>query len=265
MVKIDRIAFDQGALMKPRDRRADIAEIIGQQGQVSVDELAARFTVSAETIRRDLARLAEDGVVQKVHGGAKRPRLHAEGTFQERMTEDAEAKRSIARKLAALLEPGDTIFMDTGTTTLICAEAVAEVGRLTLITNSVAIAHAVAASQAGNSVYLLGGQYGADNAETYGPLAIDQISGFQADHAVLTVAAIDATEGVMDSNFDEARVAREMIDHSRQLLIVAHGGKFDRMAAFRVCRLDEIDVLISDVPPGPLLAAALAGAGVELR
>ena len=252
-------------MMKPRDRQARIAELIGLEGQVTVDELAARFAVSTETIRRDLGHLAEQGVVQKVHGGAKRPRLHAEGTFQERMTEDAGAKHTIARKLAQLLEPGDTIFMDTGSTTLICAEAVAEIGRLTVITNSVGIAQTVATAKSGNSVYLVGGQFGADNGETYGPLALEQIGSFQADHAVLTVAGIDAKVGVMDSNFDEARVARGMIDRARQLLVVAHGKKFDRMAAFRVCDLDEIDILISDEAPGPELRAALSGAGVELR
>lgn len=251
--------------MKPKVRRAEIAQIIGQQGEVSVDGLAARFGVSAETIRRDLARLAESGAVQKVHGGARRLRLHSEGSFQQRLTENADAKHEIARKLPGLVEPGDTIFIDTGSTTLICAEALAEVERLTVITNSVRIAQTFASTGARNTVYLLGGAFSADNGQTVGPLAIEQIGAFQADHAVLTVAALDAGAGAMDSNFDEARVARAMIEHSRNLFVVANAAKFGRKAAFPVCPLSRIDVLVCDREPETELAESLRAAGVEIR
>lgn len=251
--------------MKPKDRQAEIARLVGQQGQVSVDALALHFDVSAETIRRDLGQLAERGAVQKVHGGAKQPRLHSEGSFQERMTENAEAKRLIARKLSQLLDPGDTIFIDTGSTTLFCAEALTAIEGLAVITNSVRIAQAIGGSETQGSVYLIGGSFVGDNGETVGPLAIEQIGAFQADHAVLTVAAIDAEVGVMDSSFDEARVARAMMARSRHVVLVADATKFERMAAFRVCDLDEVDILISDQAPGPGLAKALQVAGVELR
>jgi len=104
--------------MKPRERRLEIASIIGRQGRITVDELALHFGVSAETVRRDLGQLAEDGAVQKIHGGAKRIRLHAEGSFRERMGEGAAEKRVVARKAATLVEPGDTLFIATGSTTI---------------------------------------------------------------------------------------------------------------------------------------------------
>jgi DeoR family glycerol-3-phosphate regulon repressor len=232
---------------------------------MTVEALAEHFAVSAETIRRDLGQLAEHGTIQKVHGGAKRLRLHAEGSFQERMTENADAKRLIARKLHQLVEPGETVFMDTGSTTLFCAEVLAGIGRLTVITNSVRIAQTIINGAAGNVVYLLGGQFSGDNSQTVGPLAIEQIKGFQADHAILTIAAMDAEVGAMDANFDEACVAREMILRSRHLVVVANATKFNRRAAFRVCDLDEIDILVSDEPPGVELTAALREALVELR
>jgi DeoR family glycerol-3-phosphate regulon repressor len=251
--------------MKPKQRQARIAEIIGQQGLASVEVLAADFDVSAETIRRDLARLAESGVVQKVHGGAKRLRLHSEGSFQQRMTENADAKQVIARKLAELVEPGDTLFIDTGSTTLTCAETLATIGGLTVITNSIHIAQAFSATDAGNSVYLLGGTFSGDNGQTVGPLVLEQIGGFQADHAILTVAALDGEVGAMDSNFDEARVARAMIDNARHVFVVANATKFQRKAAFKVCPLGMIDALVSDQEPEADLAAALLEAGVEVR
>jgi DeoR/GlpR family transcriptional regulator of sugar metabolism len=251
--------------MKPRDRQAKIAAIIGQEGQASVDALALRFDVSAETVRRDLTQLAESGLVQKVHGGAKRPRLHAEASFLERMSEDADAKQEIGRKLRALVEPGDTVFIDTGSTTLICAAAVADIGGLTVVTNSAEIARTMAQGAADNAIYLLGGRYGADNSETLGPIAIEQIATFQADSAILTVAAVDADAGIMDADIEEAQVARAMIANAQQVIIVANATKLGRRAAFRVCDLGSVDVLVSDQPPSIELATALVSAGVELR
>lgn len=251
--------------MKPRDRQAKIAAIIGQEGQVSVDDLSVRFAVSAETIRRDLTQLAESGTVQKVHGGAKKPRLHAEASFLERVGEDAEAKQEIGRKLRDLLGPGDTLFIDTGSTTLAGASAIAEIGNLTVVTNSTEIARTIAQAPSDNAVFLVGGRYGADNAETFGPMAISQISSFRADSAILTVAAIDAEAGVMDADIEEAQVARAMVENAQQVIVVASARKFGRRAAFRVCDLDAIDILVTDRTPDAGLAAALALAGVEVR
>ncbi|KGB80886.1 MAG: DeoR/GlpR transcriptional regulator [Confluentimicrobium sp.] len=251
--------------MKPKQRQKRIVEFVGQHGQTSVEALARQFDVSAETIRRDLAHLAETGALQKIHGGAKRLRLHTEGSFQERMAEHFEAKQVIAGKLAVLVEPGDTLFIDTGTTTQICAEALAGVGGLTVITNSLGIATTLGRAGNGTRVFLLGGSFSGDNSETVGPIALDQIAQFQADHAVLTVAALDPVVGAMDSNFDEAQVARKMINHARNTVVVAHRAKFGRKAAFRVCRLDEINVLVCDEAPDEAFAAALDAARCDVR
>ncbi len=251
--------------MKPKQRQSQIAAIIGRDGQVSVEQLAARFDVSTETIRRDLGLLAEAGVIQKVHGGAKRPRMQSESSFQQRMVENAEGKRTIARKLADIVERGDTLFIDTGSTTLACAEELAPTGGMTVITNSLRIAQVFGATGLENAVYLLGGTYGADNAETVGPLAIEQVEAFQADYAVLTVAAIDAEAGVMDANFDEAQMARAMIGRSRNVVVVADATKFDRRAAFQVCALADVDMLVSDMPPETVLAGSLRAAEVTIR
>lgn len=256
---------EQGVVLKPRDRQTRILEIVARDGAVSVETLADSFEVSAETIRRDLSDLASTGALHKVRGGARRIRLATEGSFDERRFEQAEAKAAIARTLAGIIEAGDTIFMDTGTTTLACAEELARHDGLTVVTNSFFIAQRLGARNGRNKVYVVGGAWHTGNAETVGPLAIDQIGRFQADHAVLGVAAVDAEAGAMDADFDEAQIARAMMDHARQVIVLAHGEKFGRRAAFRVCRLDQIDVLVSDRQPDGPLAAALAAAKVEVR
>ena len=248
--------------MKPRDRQDRILEIVRRDGAASVEALAESFAVSVETIRRDLHDLASTGALHKVRGGARRIRLATEGSFDERRLEQAGAKAAIARTLAAGIAPGDTLFLDTGTTTLACAEELARIDGLTVITNSLRIAQRLGP---GARVFVLGGAWSPDNAETVGPLAIEQIGRFQADHAVLGVAALDAEAGAMDADFDEAQIAHAMIGHARQVVVLAHAEKHGRRAAFRVCRLDEIDLLVSDRPPERALAAALKRSRVEVR
>jgi DeoR family glycerol-3-phosphate regulon repressor len=171
----------------------------------------------------------------------------------------------IAQKLAKMIAPGDTLFMDTGTTTLFCADALVNVPQLTVITNSVRIAQVMARGEHPARVFLLGGAYSSDNAETAGPMVLEQVARFQADHAVLAVAAIDAVSGATDSDFDEAQTARAMMANATNTIVVAQAAKLGRKAAFRICMLQEIDVLVCDDLPGDAFHAALDAAGVEVR
>ena len=246
-------------------RQARITELVQQQRQVTVEELAARFETSRETIRRDLSTLAESGAVQKFHGGARRPLAYAEGPFQERMTQNAAAKQAIAVKAAALFSAAQTLFIDTGSTTLVFARELAKVNGLTVITNSSRIAEAIAAPDNASRVFLLGGQFDGDNRETVGPTAIDQIAGFQADHAVLTIGALDPRNGAMDFNFDEAQVARAMIEHADKITVLADSSKLGRRGSFKVCALDRIDTLVTDDAPTAALQKVLAAAKVTVR
>ncbi len=247
--------------MTPGERRSRIADLVADRGRQSVERLAERFAVSPETIRRDLARLSEEGRVRKVHGGALKAPLHTEGSFDERLAEDAPAKAAIAVRLRELIRPGEILFIDTGSTTLAAARALAAVPGLTVVTN----AHAVAAAFGARAhVFLLGGAYRADNRQTVGPLAIEQIGRFQADRAILTVAALDAKAGAMDADFDEAQVARAMIANARTTVVLAAASKFDRRAAFAVCRPDEIDLVVTDRPPPSELAMDLHIAGASV-
>ncbi len=249
--------------MTPDERRQSIASLVQDEGRQSVDALAVRFDVSAETIRRDLSRLAADGLVRKIHGGALKAQLHAEPSLTERMGEDADAKAAIAALLTEVIRPGDTLFIDSGSTTTAAARALAAVPDLTVITNSHAIAAVLGTSES-HAIYLLGGTYRAANDQTVGPMVLEQIGQFRADHAVITVAAIDGEAGAMDADFDEAQVARAMIASARHTVVLAASSKFGRHAGFRVCPPAAIDILISELPPQGELAALLHDAGVTM-
>jgi DeoR family glycerol-3-phosphate regulon repressor len=248
--------------MKPHERQPQIEAIIRREGEVSVDMLAARFDVSSETIRRDLGTLAERGRVQKVHGGARRPFLIAEPSHDERQGKAAEAKAMIGRSLGRAIAAGETIFIDTGSTTLAAADTLATIPGLTIITNSCRLAERLGRSDA--TIHLLGGRYGADNAQTTGSAVIEQLQTFRADRAILTVAAIDPAIGAMDASLDEAQIARAMIRNARSLTVLADATKFGRQAAYAVCDTDQIDLIISDGQLQKAHKEALTDRGVEL-
>lgn len=250
--------------MKPHERQPQIEEIIRRDGEASVEMLAARFDVSSETIRRDLGNLAELGRVQKVHGGARRPLLIHEPSHDARETTAAEAKAAIGRHLAEAVAPGETLFIDTGSTTLAAAGALAAIPNLTIITNSCRLAERIARASSDTTIYLLGGRYGADNAQTTGVAVIEQLQAFRADRAILTVAAIDPVHGAMDASLDEAQIARAMIRAARTVTILADASKFGRQAAYAVCASEDIDLVISDGQLENAHKEALKAKGVEI-
>ncbi|MGD1876108.1 MAG: DeoR/GlpR family DNA-binding transcription regulator [Kiloniellaceae bacterium] len=262
---LSKTGLSKTRALAPKLRQEKIAEAVRRHGRVSVEQLAARFKTSHETIRRDLGALAETGAVQKFHGGAKLPRAQAEGPFRERMTQNAVGKRIIAGKVARLIAPGETVFIDTGSTTLMCAEEIANIAGLTVITNSTRIAAVLAERGNQTVIFLLGGRFDGDNQETVGPTAISEIQSFHADHALITIGALDAAAGVTDYNFDEAQVARAMMENADNLIVVADASKFQRRAAFAVCPLARSGALVSDRKPADDLAAALAAAQVPVH
>ena len=246
--------------MKPRDRQRQIADLVQQRGEATVDDLCTVFSVSAETIRRDLSQLAEAGAIQKIHGAGRRIKFQGEGSFTERVLDQAPAKVEIATKLAKLVHPGQTVFMDTGSTTLAAAGALAKIPGLTVITNSVFVAQAIGHPD----VLLLGGRFRGDNMQTVGPETIVQIAQFRADAAILTVTAIDDAGVAMDADLDEAQIARAMRSSARRCIIVAHNSKFGTSAPYRVCPPDDMDVLVCDTMPAPALLSVLTEAGVTV-
>jgi len=235
--------------------------LVQERERVSVDELAELLDSSRETLRRDLGLLADAGRIRKFHGGAALPDLGQEGPFAQRMLTAVQEKRAIAQAAAQLFGKGDTIFVDTGTTTLIFAQALAHRPGVTVITNGLEIGRTIA--DAGGKVFIVGGEYRPELGETVGPLAVEQIERFHAAHAVLTAGAI-GVGGPMDFELEEAQVARAMIAQARSVTILADSSKLDRAALFQLCPLSRITRLVVDAAPSEALAAALGDAGVEV-
>jgi DeoR/GlpR family transcriptional regulator of sugar metabolism len=250
--------------MTPGDRQAKIANIIRQRHRVTVNELAEILNISRETIRRDLSELDRAGKVHKIHGGASLPTTIGEGSFHKRMGENVTAKVQVAAEAVKLISPGETILIDTGSTTVYFAEKLVELLDLTIVTNSAEIARIISLSPMKPRVFLLGGQFNGDNRQTFGNFAISQVGLFRAHHVILTIGALDAKTGVMDFSIEEAQLAQAMIEQADALTIIADSSKFERIASFKVCGLDQVTNLVCDKYPSKKIKAALVEAKVNI-
>ncbi|MCB8881762.1 DeoR/GlpR transcriptional regulator [Acidisoma cellulosilytica] len=231
---------------------------------LAVEEIAGRFGVSRETVRRDLARLDDAGLLRRVHGGAVVPRPGNEPPFQERQKLNMEAKRRIGLTAAGLFQPGDSVMIDTGSTTEQFAIALAAKTDITVITNSNRIATSISAGAGQNRIFVLGGAFRGDSGQILGSLCIEQLAHFNADHVVLGVGALGADGRVMDYDVDEASLARAMIARARTVTILADRSKFDRQALITVCRFEAVTRLVTDLAPSGELAEMLTSSRVAV-
>ena len=248
-------------------RQSAILREVTARGSCAVADLARRLDVSGETIRRDIKRLASEGLLRKVHGGAMLPGSLHEASFQQRMGANAGAKQAIARAAAAHVADGDTLAFDTGTTTAYVARALAGRRDLLVVTNSLDIAGTLAGGDArgGNRIFMAGGELHVELGAALGPTAVSFVEQFRVRTAFLSAGAVDSQEGLMDYELSEAQFSRALIDCAERVIVVADHTKFDRRGLVRACDLDAIDMLVTDTAPPPPLAARLDEAGVVVE
>jgi len=244
-------------------RQTSILQEVTERGSCSVNELAERLEVSDETIRRDLKPLIRDGVLHKVHGGVTLPDLYREPGFLNRMLSEAIEKQAIARAAAALVADGETLMLDTGSTTAYVARALQGHRDLLVVTNSVDIARSLA-TRNGNRVFMAGGLLRADDGAALGPSAISFVEQFRVKTAILSIAAIDAEEGLMNHHLEEAEFSRVVVERAERIVVVADHSKFGRRALIHVLPLARIDFLVTDQPPPPPFERLLGEIGIQV-
>lgn len=248
--------------MRYSKRHSAILRILQDEGTCSIADLAQRMSVSLETIRRDVKPLTDAGEVLKVHGAVTLPFQVGEAPFERRMRENADAKRAIAARAAEHIQDGDSVMLDTGTTTSYLARELRKRRDLTVVTNSSDIARTLATVN-GNTVYMAGGELSGDSGAAFGHPAIDFVTRFQVTHAIISIGAIDADAGAMDYNLEEAEFGRVVLSRGSNRMIVSDRTKFGRQGLVRVCGFADFDILVTDAAPTGALAAALGEAGVR--
>lgn len=248
--------------MPPSKRQREILRLLEREGTVALSDLARKLNVSLETIRRDIKPLAGSGSLVKMHGAVSLLSTVGEAPFERRMRENSDAKRAIAAAVAATIRDGDSIMMDTGTTTSFLARELLSHRRLTVVTNSSDIARTLATLN-DNKVYMAGGELRSDNGAAFGSTAIDFVSRFSVTHAIISTGAVNA-EGMMDYDLEEAEFARTVLMRGRRTLVVTDHSKFGREGLVRVSGFDAINELATDRPPPGDIAEAIEAAGARL-
>lgn len=243
-------------------RYSQIMRLLDEQGTLSTTALAERLGVSTETVRRDIKPLVRNGKVARTHGAISLPAATGEAPFERRLRENAAEKRAIARVVATQIGDGDSVMLDTGTTTSVLARALLERRRLTVVTNSSDIARTLATVN-GNRVYMAGGELRPDSGAAFGPATVEFIGRFQVDHAIISAGAVDA-EGVMDYELGEAEFARMALTRGARRVVITDHTKFGRRGLVRVCGFDAFDTLVTDRAPPEAISRALALAGVAV-
>lgn len=246
------------------ERQKRILHMARTHGSVRINALAETFGVAAETTRRDLDELCGRGLLHRTYGGAAALSLTHEPQVWERQRSRVEERRRIGQYAAGLVDPGDAIFVDCGSTTTFFARALAARAiEATVVTNCIPVASELAA--AGEvRIILCPGDYVAREGGVYGSAALEFIRRYTVDKTFIGASGLSA-EGPTDADTRGVWIKRAMLERSRRTLLLVDSSKFGTHQFELVAPLNRIDDLISDQPPPPALAAALAKEGVEFH
>ena len=238
MVRLNRSNLDGST-----DRKDRILLFIKERGTASISQMAAQFAVSEMTVRRVVHKLADSGLVIRTPGGAMAaPPGSMEKSFLDRSARMASAKDAIGREAAKLVRDGDTIVLDSGTTTRYIARYIASKSRVTVVTTSLAALEELAGS-AGIQVRLTGGIYRRSSHDLAGNSVVDVLGGIYADKVFFGAAALSFNKGVM--NFD-AEMPSVFLRAGRQRILVIDSSKIGKEAAYRLCAVEKCDTVITD-------------------
>jgi DeoR family transcriptional regulator of aga operon len=257
--------------MTQQQRLNLVLELVSERGSVSIIEISEKLGVSTATVRRDLNTLAEQRLVTRTHGGATSLGSGYELPLQYKIARQAEAKKAIARAVAELIGPGESVGLNGGTTT---SEVARELGRserlrtagapgVTIVTNALNIAYELSVREH-VKIVVTGGVPRRQSYELVGPLVGASLREFSLDTAVLGVDGISAAFGATTVHEGEAEVSRQLGAVSRRVVVAADATKLGRATFARICPLADVDVLVTDQPVAPEIAAEFATAGVQI-
>lgn len=257
-------AEEQGLLLE--ERRREIRALIEERGRVTTEELAERFHTSLVTIRGDLNALAETGLIVRTHGGALAHRDGEEVPIEIKQNLRHAEKVRIATAAVQMIRDGDTVLIDSGSTTGEIAKQIRTLNKLhgiNVITNALNVA--VTLAQAPHvRLVMLGGVLRPNSYSLSGPQAEAALAGLQADKLFLDVDSLDPEIGLMTPHLLEAQLNAQMIRAARQVVAVADSSKLLRRSLSVIAKVEQIHTLITDQGAGADSVDALRQRGVEV-
>lgn len=241
-------------------RYPEILSMARRDGRVTVDGLAAHFGVTVQTIRRDLADLAEQNKLERVHGGAVLPSGVSNIGYEDRRALNEPAKAAMAAACAAEVPDGASIFINIGTSTEAVARALLRHTNLLVVTNNMNVAN-ILVENPECEIVVAGGSLRRADGGLVGSLTMTAIERFKVDYAVIGCSALEVDGDLLDFDLNEVSVSQSILRQARQRFLVADHSKFQRTAPARIASLAEIDVFFTDQPVAPSLQARCAAWG----
>ena len=261
MFEFDRL---DSPTMNLSPRQLELVDEVQRLRSASVEALAERFGVTLQTVRRDVRLLAEAGLLTRFHGGVRVPSSTTENiAYRQRQQLNDTAKRNIARAVAQAVPSGSSLIINIGTTVEGIARELLGHKGLRVITNNLNVA-AILADNPDCEVIVAGGVVRSRDRGIVGEVTVDFIKQFKVDIGLIGISAIEADGTLRDFDYREVKVARAIIEHSREVWLAADHSKFNRPAMVELGRLDQVDTLFTDLPPPEPFPALLAEAGVNL-
>lgn len=242
--------------LQAEKRRNEVLEELGRDENISVNELAEKFGVTTETIRKDLRFWEEKGVLRKTHGGAV---FSAEDTVRhisKRLVENVEAKNRLAEKALEYIPERGVVFLDSGSTMLCLAKRVNLLAGLTIVTNSIIIANTLSESK--NTILLAGGKVWGDTMGTVGLWATNALSSIRLDVAFVGCSGIIGFDGPTVEGLADAEVKRTVLSRAKLSVALADSDKFKTSGLMAFCSWKDIGVLITNADADPQTCAELA-------
>ncbi|MBP2448450.1 DeoR/GlpR family DNA-binding transcription regulator [Rhizobium leguminosarum] len=238
-------------------RKTHILQTISAEETITVADLAASLDVSEMTIRRDLSELEKEGLLKRVHGGAVSSHGRSyEPPFTLRRDQATDAKRRIAEVAASMVEEGDSLALDVGSTVLELAKQLSKRRGLTIVTPSVRILNHFINNK-DIRLIVTGGILRNGEESLVGDLAAQAFRGLFVDKLFLGVGGLDAQNGLTEYNWDDALVKRAMIGSAKEVILLIDSSKFGRSAFAKIAELRDIHVVVTDVRPPPELLQKL--------
>jgi DeoR family transcriptional regulator, glycerol-3-phosphate regulon repressor len=235
--------------MNPNPRQLTLLSFVQAQGSVTVERLADTLGVTLQTVRRDVQRLADEGLLARFHGGVRVPGSTVENiAHKQRENLHAEGKQRIARAVAQALPSGCSLILNIGTTTEAIARALLHHSGLRVITNNLNVANILSANPK-CEVIVVGGVVRGRDRGIVGEAAADFIRQFKVDIALIGISGIEADGSLRDYDYREVKVSQTIIAHAREVWLAADASKFNRPAMVEVGYLSQIDRLFTDAPP----------------